>query len=78
MRNWLSRTWYRLVTRRALRRKVLNAGMAVVEVNHMMVRARVPRRMRRQFFRELWRRPVSALEILERALYGRVGKLEQR
>jgi len=78
VRNWLKQQWFRLVTQRIMQRRVRNAGMALVYLNHLMVQNHVPRKQRRQFMRDLWRRPVSAYEIFERAMYGRVGTLEGR
>lgn len=78
IREWLSGLWFRFITRPILQRKVRNAGLALVYVNHMMIQHGVGRKLRRQFMRDLWRRPVSAYEIIERGLYGRVGRLEAK
>lgn len=78
MKLWLKKKWFNMVTRRVLRRRVQRAGFALLEINAMFIRAHVGRKLRRQFFRDLYRNPVSAYEIIERALHGRNAVLERK
>jgi hypothetical protein len=71
MKKMLARLWYKYQTMPVLKRRVRRASLALIYVDDIMKQNRVPRTLRRQFYRTLWRRPMDAYEILERALYGR-------